>query len=271
MLLAIDCGNTRTKWAVFNTAGDICFQGACLNKTLNSVDFHPTALHYNRVAISNVAGEEIKTLLINKLAQYKLSILWLKSTSQICGVLNRYSKPETLGTDRWAALIAAWHIKHAPCVVVNAGTAITIDALSVQPHTSGQAEFIGGYILPGLNLIQQSLGQATAQLPVLTSLQLETTAAMHLKDIFPKNTADAIATGALQAACGAITLMSSQLYLECKQIPQIIISGGNAQAIKNGLMSDVTNHALIVDNLVLHGLYLLENAMSKEIMQGDAQ
>ena len=271
MLLAIDCGNTRSKWAIFNAAGDICHQGICLNKELTSIDFHPTTLRYERVAISNVASKEVEALLIKKLSPYKLPIFWLKSTLQICGVFNRYSKPETLGVDRWAALIAAWQLKHTPCVVVNAGTAITIDALTVQPNSSEQAEFIGGYILPGLNLIQQSLGSATAQLPVPTSLQLESVAEQRINDIFPKNTADAIFTGAVQAACGAITLMAKQLYLECKQTPHIIISGGNAHAIKNSLSSDVTNQALIVDNLVLQGLYLLENAISKEMMQGDAQ
>ena len=257
MLLTIDCGNTRTKWAVFNVTGNISSQGACLNAELMTIDLSPNTLNYERVIISNVTGDQYVPAL-KKSLDSKVNVHWLKSTSQICGVFNRYTNPEALGCDRWAALIAAWEIKQAPCVVVNAGTAVTIDALSSNHH---QAAFIGGLILPGLNLMQQSLGQATAQLPANTS---DTSTVPINKDIFPKNTIDAIHTGALQAITGAITLMSYNLHTECKQLPYILISGGNAQAIKDSLMSDVTKQALVVDHLVLHGLYLIDKFMQSE-------
>jgi len=252
-LLAIDIGNTRIKWGLFDANGVLLKNGYCLNTSLATLDL-PAADH---VQISNVAGNAIKLQLEIHLTRYS-NVNWLKSTSQICGVFNRYTNPETLGCDRWAALIAAWEIKQAPCVVVNAGTAVTIDALSSNHH---QAAFIGGLILPGLNLMQQSLGQSTAQLPANTS---DTSTVPLNKDIFPKNTIDAIHTGALQAITGAITLMSYNLHAECKQLPYILISGGNAQAIKDSLMSDVTKQALVVDHLVLRGLYLIDKFMQSE-------
>ncbi|MDP1657934.1 MAG: type III pantothenate kinase [Methylotenera sp.] len=268
MLLTIDCGNTRTKWAVFNATGEVCNQDACLNAEISTIDFSPIALGYERVVISNVAGERCTAELIKKISPYKLPVHWIKSTSQICDVLNRYSKPETLGTDRWAALIATWHIKQAPCVVVNAGTAVTIDALTTDAltTTNNQAEFIGGLILPGFNLMQQSLGGATARLPMPASAN-----SAQSPDIFAKNTADAMRIGALKAISGAIKLMADALEAQCQHPPTIIISGGNAQTIKDNLSGDVTNQVLIVDNLVLRGLFLIEKFMQKNIRKSEQQ
>jgi len=275
MLLTIDAGNTRTKWVVFNALGKITKHDVCLNSEIDSANFSPKLLGYNCAVISNVAGEQHAMRLAEKLSPYHLPAHWVKAAPQACHVINRYSKPETLGTDRWAALIAAWDIKHAPCVVVNAGTAVTIDALNRceinhEPH----GEFIGGLILPGLNLMQQSLGLATAQLPKTDASQAQAlaTAAPKLDDIFAKNTADAIHNGALHAIVGAVQHMVDALTQHSQQVPYIIISGGNALIIKNSLTRYVTNQAIIVDNLVGQGLYLLATSTSNEnTMKSDAQ
>lgn len=256
--LAIDAGNTRLKWSLFNSAGDMIESGFCLNTEISQLKL-PDA---ERAVISNVAGDEVKNQL-NALLPQHIARHWVISAAQDCGVINCYQQPAQLGTDRWAALIAAWHIKQAPCVVVNAGTAVTIDALS---SNNNHAEFIGGLILPGLNLMQQSLGRATAQLPMPA---LTTGTQAH--DIFAKNTADAINTGALKAITGAIILMVNALDAECKQTPTIIISGGNAQQIENSLMGSVTNPVLVVDNLVLQGLYLIDNFMLKKSIRSKQQ
>jgi hypothetical protein len=58
--------------------------------------------------------------------------------------------------------------------------------------------------------------------------------------------------------------MSHKLQAECKQLPHILISGGNAQTIKDSLMSDATQQALVVDHLVLRGLYLIDQFMQSE-------
>jgi type III pantothenate kinase len=265
MLLTIDAGNTRTKWALFNQAGHIVNNGACDNKALKTADF--SALKFERVVISNVAGEQQAMLLAEKLAPYSASISWINATAEACGVTNQYHDKTVLGADRWAALVAAWHLKNTPCVVVNAGTAVTIDALSTdaliveQNKPKNQAVFIGGLILPGLNLMQQSLGLATAKLPKFeaSSHSVENLTA----DIFAKNTADAIYSGALHAIVGAVTLMAHEVHSHCKQLPFVVLSGGNApviyqQLIKQTLTARITQPAIMVDNLVLQGLYLLE-------------
>ena len=255
LTLAIDAGNTRVKWGLFDASGNVLENGACLNADL-AITKLPEA---SRVVVSNVAGPAVKAQLISLLPK-NTPIQWAVAQPHACDVSNHYGQAAMLGTDRWAALIAAWHLKQAPCVVVNAGTAVTIDALSVKLQSNdNQAEFIGGLILPGLILMQQSLGLATAQLPklALAPLLIEKSAT----DIFAKNTTDAIYAGALYAIIGAITQMADALKARCKQTPCIVISGGDAPAIYQQLIKknpDIasTQQVVIVDNLVLLGLFL---------------
>ena len=248
MLLTIDAGNTRVKWGLFNADGTLLETGACLNTAITQTKL-PEA---KRIVISNVAGLHTKSQ-IESILPKEASVHWITAKASERGVQNCYAQPTKLGTDRWAALIAAWHIKHAPCVVVNAGTAVTVDALNEH------GQFIGGMILPGIQLMQQSLGVATAQLPTITSEKSASVVNNQYQDIFAKNTEDAMRAGAISAACGAVMQMHATLVALCKQTPYILLSGGNAQLIKDNLLCDVTNPALIVDNLVLRGLYLIEN------------
>lgn len=259
MLLSIDVGNTRTKWALFNAAGVIEQQAACLNSQLAAADFSAAILACTRIIISNVAGPDLATLLTEKLSPSARPIHWMQSTAQAAGLVNSYVPSASLGSDRWAALIAAWHIKRAPCVVVNAGTAVTIDALSIDSSLKS-GRFLGGLIVPGLDLMQHSLGVATAQLPK------QNFAPQTQAEIFATDTTAAIYAGAMFAVLGAITQMAHALQHHSQQTPSVIISGGNAalifQQLKpnpiiNGLMLD----ASIVDTLVLQGLYLADHFM----------
>ena len=268
MLLSIDVGNTRTKWALFNAAGEIQQQAACLNQALTTAEFSASTLGYTRIIISNVAGPDLALLLIEKLTPYARPIHWLQSTAQAAGLVNSYTPCASLGSDRWAALIAAWHIKHAPCVVVNAGTAVTIDALSIGSRLNS-GRFLGGLIMPGLDLMQHSLGMAAAQLPK------SHTAPPTQAEIFATSTTTAIYAGAIFAVLGAITQMAHALQQQCQQAPSVIISGGNAaliyqqlehNPIVNGLMLD----ASIVDSLVLQGLYLADHFIQDDFMQGES-
>lgn len=251
-LLAIDAGNTRTKWGVFDAQGNLLQTGATLNTQLEKATF-PAA---KKVMVANVAGEKIATLLKQKLE--KTEVAFAKSSASACGIKNGYETPEQLGIDRWAALIGAWHLKKTSCVVVNAGTAITIDALIANGTQAefNKAEFIGGMILPGLDLMQKSLHTGTAQLPSVTENALNT------GNIFGKNTQQAMVNGALAAATGAINTMRSAVQNMYHQTPQIILSGGNADLIQqNFFKEDQPNTVMesieIIENLVLHGLFRL--------------
>jgi type III pantothenate kinase len=257
-ILAIDAGNTRVKWGLFDTNGTMLKNGACQNTEIAQVKLPDAA----RLVISNVAGENMKHQLLSIFPKQILSH-WITAKASECGVNNNYDLPEKLGTDRWAALIAAWHIKQSSCVVVNAGTAVTIDALNEH------GEFLGGMILPGIQLMQQSLGLATAQLPNISS-EKSTQAVNNLyQDIFSRNTKDAMHSGSINAACGAIMQMHSKLSAHSAHVPYILMSGGNAELIRANFLGDVTNLTIIIDNLVLLGLYLIEDSMPKKITRSE--
>ncbi|WP_047548344.1 type III pantothenate kinase [Methylotenera sp. G11] len=256
MLLTIDAGNTRTKWAVFNRNGEITHNGVCANDQLAGIDLSPRTLGYERVIISNVAGKVHASRLEKLLASHHQPVLCVTASPEACNVINGYAEPETLGTDRWAALIAAWHSKHTACVVVNAGTAVTVDALHGASGSKQQGEFLGGMILPGIRLMQASLGVGTAQLPLKNAIR--ESAENTPVNIFAKSTAQAMDAGALNAITGAVERMAAALEAQCWQTPFIILSGGDADVIQHHLTDRVTNPTVIIDNLVLNGLYLLD-------------
>jgi len=255
MFLAIDAGNTRTKWATFDAQGEITQTGACINAAFKNLSLPLETV--SSVLISNVAGDVHANTIRNMLSGHHVHADWLKSSAECCNVLNHYAQPQTLGTDRWASLIAAWQMQRMTCVVVNAGTAVTIDALVKLPNHHNQADFLGGMILPGLNLMQSSLGQSTAQLQHGDANINISGSTLNL------NTADAMQNGALNAICGAIQNMLTVINKSHHTTAQVIISGGDADVIAKHLSTVVTNQVLFVDNLVLKGLYCIYRAQNQ--------
>lgn len=255
MLLTIDAGNTRTKWAVFNATGEITHQGVCSNTAIQSLCLSASVLPYQRVIISNVAGNQHSKALQEKFTQNQ-PIQWLVPTQAANNLINRYTNPSSLGSDRWAALVAAWHLQHAPCVIVSAGTAVTIDAIVPQAKPSQFGEFLGGMIMPGVSLMQQSLHQGTAQLHNLALTKND------IPNLFATNTDQAIYAGALNGITGAIERMANAINAH-HQTPNIIMNGGDAHLIYSNYLktsiNKVANHIIIVDNLILQGLFLLDN------------
>ena len=247
MLLVIDIGNTRTKWALADTAGRLQETDVCLNVEIDKANFPISKA--TQVLIANVAGEAMAQQVSQLLSP--LPVHFVTAKSNACGVKNLYAT--NLGIDRWAALVAAWHhTKHAT-VVVNAGTAITIDALS-------KGEFLGGTIMPGLHLLRASLSQNTAQLDVAEGAYAE----------FPINTPDAIETGCLNAVVGAIHLMQKRLEKRSGWLPKLVMTGGDARHIAQALNAQAANtgtkQVIIIENLVLQGLVLLEkDVLRKEL------
>ncbi|MDR2219633.1 MAG: type III pantothenate kinase [Methylobacillus sp.] len=239
MMLALDAGNTRIKWGVFDDADRLVQTGAVENHDLTALDGQLKTLHgLRRAAVSCVADETVATHLTRTLNALNIPALWLKSQAEACGVRNAYRHPETLGSDRWAALIAAWNIHHAPCIVVNAGTAMTVDALSAQ------GEFLGGLIVPGLSMMRNALARDTS-----ASIPPEG----EWRD-FPQSTADAVQSGLLAASAGAVRHMEQLLAQREGRAPLCILCGGNADALAAALTMPVIQNP----HLVLHGLMLLE-------------
>ena len=240
MILAIDAGNTRIKWGLWEDRGFIA-QGSIL--TARAAEL-PDALHMlprAQAAIgSNVAGADVRATLAAALAPWRLEVRWIESVAAQCGVSSRYQNPAQLGTDRWAALIGARARCPGPCVVMNAGTAVTVDALS------GEGVFLGGLILPGLELMARALARGTADLPLQPG-RFET---------FPVNSVDAIRSGAIQAVAGAVERMARNMIVAQLGEPQLVLSGGAADLIAPALERPF----VLVPALVLEGLLAIARA-----------
>ena len=240
MNLAIDAGNSRVKWGWHDGSRWASVASVSLIEFAASSDhinpFSVTHENPSRIVISNVAGDGAQQLLINWTRIFDARLEWVHGEPERCGVRSRYERPEQLGPDRWASLIAAHALRHGPCLVVNAGTATTVDALSAD------GEFLGGAILPGVELMRYVLHEHTGRLPVQEG---------QFRDL-PRNTIDAIETGCRQAQAGAVERMfqASGIAKVC------LVSGGGGPA----LIERLRVPARYVENLVLEGLACIASA-----------
>jgi len=232
--LLIDAGNSRVKWGWHDGRDWASIATVSLIEFAASSDhinpFSVTHENPSRIVISNVAGEGAHQLLVNWTSIFDAEPLWVKGEAERCGVRSRYERPEQLGPDRWAALIAARALQPGPCLVVNAGTATTVDALSAD------GEFLGGLILPGIELMRFVLHEHTGRLPIQEGA---------FRDL-PRNTLDAIETGCRHAQAGAV----ERMFRATGGNGLCLVSGGGGES----LMELLGVPSRYVENLVLEGL-----------------
>jgi type III pantothenate kinase len=243
MILVLDSGNSRLKWGVFGPRGWVA-QGVVPNPELATLAVRDwqSLQRPSRVVGVNVAGEPARVRVEGQLARWRLPVEWLTASAAAAGVVNSYAIPAQLGADRWASLVAARRrviakeLFPSSCIVVNAGTAVTIDALDAD------GVFRGGIILPGMPLMLRALSDNTAALKVAPGKFAD----------FPASTPDAVYSGAVQAVCGAIEQMRAKLREDDAGV-KCFLAGGLAHAIAPHLAGPVE----VVDNLVLEGVLVL--------------
>jgi len=241
-LLIIDSGNTAIKWGVSDKSNWI-EKGVVTQIHRDSLEVIWKKIpEPSQITIANVAGSlaEQSLILIFKQLYWTANVNWVFSKSYQCGVKNFYDTPSQLGIDRWAALIAAWRMKRQGCLVVCVGTTMTVDMLS------NQGEFMGGIIMPGFDLMQSALVNQTALLNYPSKGRFQE---------LPRNTQDAMISGAVRALIGAVEQMYRELTknLNCPN-PICIISGKGAQVVLPYIGIDCKEW---VDDLVLEGLRII--------------
>lgn len=231
MIFCIDSGNSRIKWGLHDGQRWV-ERGALAHADLSSLAELPQRYQPEKVIFSNVAGDAAARNIQQTLAVWQPWFIEARASQQAAGVTNQYENPLQLGVDRWCALIGARGQTQAPCLVVMAGTATTIDTLNAEGH------FLGGLILPGFDLMRRSLSRDTAALPLAEG--------QHQKH--PKNTNDAIISGCLEAQAGAI----DRAFGRIAHLPGVtcLLSGGAAPRLAPLL--NIPHRQ--IDNLVLEGL-----------------
>jgi type III pantothenate kinase len=234
LLLAVDSGNTRIKWGLYD-GNNRLKQGVVAQGSKALLEREWEVLEEpSCIMVSNVAEAQARSDLCELFARWKTQPEWIQAVAYQCGVRNYYAEPAQLGSDRWAALIGAWESERQGCLVVDAGTAMTVDALT------DTGEFLGGIITPGIDLMQKIL---------MTDIVSLKSGEGKFCD-YPDSTADAILSGAVHATAGAIERMVVMLAGTLGRVPDVILTGGSAQQ----LLPQLNVKAKVVDNLVLQGL-----------------
>jgi type III pantothenate kinase len=247
--LAVDIGNTRLKWALYEEplpGATMIAHGAVFLEAIDSLAegaWRDLAVPSSMLG-SVVAGEGVRRRTEEQLELWDVEPRWVVSSAAACGVVNGYEHPVRLGVDRWVALIGARNRILArgparPVLVVMVGTAVTVDAIDTE------GRFLGGLILPGYGLMLRALEMGTAGLKAPTGEAVD----------FPTNTSDALMSGGSDAIAGAIERMHRKLLKRSGREPALIMSGG--AAVKLATISDLPFE--MVETLIFDGLLQLES------------
>jgi type III pantothenate kinase len=242
--LLFDAGNTRLKWG-YLSGGRISKSGSVTHEQLHDKGFGVLTTRLPRTVshaiASNVAGPGFATRLSGVIGLHcDLDLRFARCDRQAYGVTTRYKQPRRLGIDRWVAMIGARSEFRSALCVVDAGTAMTIDAVD----RTGQ--HLGGQIIPGLQLMADTLRKETSDIAKATRKPRDPGDELG---IFGRSTDEAIANGALTAASGAIEAAVKRLR-SAGMRPKIVLTGGDASRI----LKQLNSNAIHRPNLVLQGL-----------------
>lgn len=237
-VLLVDVGNSRVKWRL--TGGD-CTEGSCpVDALAQGVPLAWGALPTPEwVLVSLVAGERSRDELRRWCAErWSVVPRFVDSTTAVPGMQNRYANPAQLGVDRWLAMIAVRRLGHCAAVVVDCGTAITMDLLD------RDGVFHGGMILPGRRMLETVLRH---RVPYLDE-------ASEPSPRFPAdNTANAIALGIHTALVASLSRFVDNSAALLGEMPMIHVTGGDGRWFQSLSERSATLH----ENLVLDGLQVL--------------
>ncbi|ANO50432.1 type III pantothenate kinase [Woeseia oceani] len=246
-VLLFDIGNTRLKWGLAHGTG-LRRTGSISHEKLADAGFAALTTRLpegvETVLASNVAGASFATRLSGIIGlHYSLDVHFARSTASAYGVTNSYKQPRRMGVDRWVAMIGAHRMYNTALCVVDAGTAVTIDALD----KNGQ--HLGGQILPGFSLMTSALNSDTSDLPAVKRAPRKADDDLHA---FASSTGSAIYNGSLAAVCGAIERALRSLR-SAGYRPKLVLTGGDATRI----LDELDGAAEHCPNLVLQGLAIM--------------
>ncbi|MFY8274468.1 type III pantothenate kinase [Pseudoalteromonas sp. SSDWG2] len=224
MKLLVDAGNTAVKMMLAHD-----------DDTLGAVSLQEVPwAHVEEVLVSAVADSSALTQLL-AIAAANGKTVHRASTSALWQQLHcAYDNYKTLGIDRWLAVIAGYGENPSGyTVVVDAGTALTIDVIN------DKHQHLGGYILSGLKLSEQSI--------VNRAQNVFSVEGLHAQPLPGESTPEAVKNGAFIAALGAIEYVVQHTCKE--QAPMLLITGGDGLSLHMHLP-----HSTYRPHLVLEGL-----------------
>ncbi len=248
MRLLIDAGNTRIKWAVAGSHEDSIIDNGVIVDDWSVLNDYVGKLE--SAWLSSVASEQVRDSILSKIE----GLMGVKPhlvtvTANAAGMFNAYQDLGKLGVDRWlAALGGRSLINQGDLIVIDAGTAITIDLVSAENR------FEGGVILPGFAAMHDALLGRAAGIQSQYS---------EVQSVIGKNTRECVNSGVQFGLLGAIERVVGELCSavaqrqnnsgEMVKAPRLLIMGGDAKKIVTGCRLDLE----LQSNMIFCGLMLL--------------
>jgi type III pantothenate kinase len=241
--LDLDVGNSRVKWRLSDPAQGVVLESAEPRTAEPSFVEHSGRLSgrkVERVRISSVAGSEWNQGLAEHLqARFGVVAEFARSGEPdivTCG----YADPTSLGVDRWLAVLGAWCRCEGDAVVVDCGTAVTVD------FVQRPGRHLGGYIVPGVTLMVDALFRQTAdvKVPKVPGMdpQLDLTPGI--------STVQAVQRGVVRMLADFLDASVVRFQDRCHDRAHVLVCGGDADIIA----PHMTASAEVIPGLVLDGL-----------------
>lgn len=235
--LVIDIGNTFSKLAIFNNRS---LKNIVQVDTL-SVNYLSNFLNDNTVDNSiissvNTQVDELEKVLTSKTRYFRFT------SSSSSGITNQYKTPQTLGLDRYAAVIGANFIyPNQNCLVIDAGSCITYD------FVDDKNNYWGGSISPGIKMRLKAMNKFTGRLPLL-----EPNIEMNIEYGYDTNSSmlSGVQKGVVYEAIGFINSYQVK-WPDLK----VVLCGGDVKFFDTELKNSIFAHTLKTEpQLVLIGL-----------------
>lgn len=247
--LLFDAGNTRLKWAIVDDACIVrtaAIEQATIQQHGCTKLLRKIPKRVQRVLVSSVSGPSYARAFAKAVSTHcGVEPEFLLSSRKQGGVTNGYRTATQLGVDRWMALLGARAEFKGNLCIVDAGTAVTIDALNKR------GEHLGGQILPGLGLMTSTLLQDTRE---IATARAAVKSQRRSASVFAKGTQQAVDNGVLSAVCGAIE-RNLRMMRQQRMRPKLILTGGDASRILNAL----SDQGVYRPDLVLSGMLVVLN------------
>jgi len=231
MIIVVDIGNTRIKWARAHENG-LSDRGSALLAVQNPLAALGPALTQREgtIVASNVAGESVENDLLALARSHGMELTLIKPSAQQLGVRCAYADPARLGADRWVGVIAAHLLIAGPACVIDAGTTVTLDVVTAE------GSHLGGLIMAGPTLIAETLGRATRGIGSTVPAEAEAEGLALLGT----STTAAVANGAMVGIAAGLDRAVAEVSDALGASMTVVLTGGGASTLKPWLKTAVS-------------------------------
>lgn len=253
MVLLLDIGNTRIKWAWTTDSTELRYGGVVTHARdpelllTGWTSYEPP----DRVVAASVAGDALTGAARRWVERrWGVDFRLVRASAEAAGVRNGYAEPGRLGADRWAAIVGAYRLSGTAVCIADCGSAVTVDGVD----SGGRHR--GGLILPGCRLMRRALHQGTAELPLVDDSAAR---------LFAADTTTAIASGTVLAVAATVEWLACHMSDELGTNAELWLTGGDAPTLIPHLRLPF-RHA---PDLVLQGLAILAASADAGIRSGE--